>query len=111
MNVLSEQARLFKRLLVHRSPLMPTGLLRFCLSYAKKSTEPLSGIFTVVRNTFSNLASTTLEDQLGEVYEFRNTYIAHQKAELTDAAETRKALHVWISALARLSDARGPKTG
>jgi hypothetical protein len=36
------------------------------------------------------------------MYEFRNTHIAHEKQELTDAAVARGALRMWIRALLAL---------
>ena len=100
---LSERARTLKRLLVHRSPLTPTGLLIFCLEYAEKDTDPLTGVFTSVRNRLSDLAGADLKSVLEAVYEFRNTYIAHQKSDpLTDVEQTRAALGTWTEALLRL---------
>ena len=74
---------------------MPTGLLIFCLDYAKKDTEPLPGVFKSVRNHFSDLAGTDLPTLLNEFYDFRNTYIAHEKKELTDVDTTRNGLRLW----------------
>ncbi len=99
---LKERSRSLKRLLVHRSPLMPTGLLIFCLDYAKKDTDPLPGIFTTVRTGFSKLAATALYDLLERYYEFRNTYIAHEKEQLEDVDTTREGLKTWIDTLTSL---------
>lgn len=103
---LRERARTFKRLLVHRSPLMPTGLLSFSLEYARSSSEPLAGIFATVRRTFADLAKSSLKDLLDEVYNFRNEYIAHEKEEgLTDVAMAERALKFWIETLLALRSA------
>ena len=85
---------------------MPTGMLIFCLDYAAKETEPLSGLFTSIRKRFADLANTNLQRVLEEVYEFRNTYIAHEKKDLTDAETTRTALHRWVDGLQSLYAAR-----
>lgn len=102
MEVLTQHARTLKRLLIHRGPLMPTGLLVFCLGYAQKDTEPLGGIFTSVRTRFSDIAKTGIRELVGQVYDFRNTYIAHEKKELTDVEITRTALKSWIETLHNL---------
>jgi type III restriction enzyme len=99
---LAERARTLKRLLVHRSPLMPTGVLTFCLDYAASESEPLPGIFGSVRARFAALARTKLKSLVDRVYQFRNTYIAHEKAELTRVDETRAAMETWIETLAAI---------
>lgn len=96
---LKERARSLKRLLVHQSPIMPTGLLIFCLEYAAKDTDPLAGVFSSIRQRFADLKGTGLKKLLAEAYEFRNTYIAHAKAELTEVDTARAALKTWATAL------------
>lgn len=102
---LRERARSFKRLLVHRSPLMPTGLLIFCLEYAAGDSEPRPGIFASIRSRFAGLAAGGLKGLLDQLYDFRNTYIAHQKKELTDAETARTTLKLWAEALHALHSA------
>ncbi len=102
---LSERARSLKRLLVHRSPLMPTGLLIDCLKYAAKDTKPFPGVFTSIRTRLAALATPALIELLGGFYEFRNTYVAHAKEELTDAERTREGLKTWVATLLALHDA------
>lgn len=98
-----ERARTAKRLLVHHSPLMPTGLLIFCLQYAAKDTTPVAGIFTSVRTRMSDLSKTKLPELVKQSYDFRNTYIAHEKSEqLTDVEQTRQALGNWVETLTTL---------
>jgi type III restriction enzyme len=101
---LENQASLLRRLLVHRSPIMPVGLLRFCLQYAAKDENAPGGILVAVRERFSTLADTDLSDLLGAVYDFRNTYVAHSKDELDDRAKAEEALHRWIETICKLSD-------
>jgi type III restriction enzyme len=93
---------MLRKMLVYRSPLMPTGVLSFCFDYASKNAESPPGIYAAVRKRFADLAATDLPKQMKDVYDFRNTYIAHQKAELTDIARTREALREWIGALVGL---------
>lgn len=96
---LKEQARLLQRLLVHNAPLMPTGVLKFCLEYAISKKESPPGIFRLVRTRFSDLAGTDLRNLITKVYDFRNTYIAHEKKDLNQREETREALRTWAQTL------------
>jgi type III restriction enzyme len=110
---LNNQASVLKRLLVHRSPIMPVGILRFCLDYAKKDAEAPTGILAAVRTRFDDLAGTDLAALLGDVYDFRNTYIAHVKADLTARDEAEAALRRWIELVVHLHEAaeRAPLAG
>src|SRR5262249_5661718 len=101
---LETQASLLRRFLVHRSPIMPIGLLRFCIDYAAKDARAPDGILREVRERFSDLAGADLGGPLQEVYDFRNTYIAHSKDELDDAPVTEEALRQWIDIIRRLAD-------
>ncbi len=103
---LTERANTLKKLLVYRSPLMPTGALSFCFDYAAKvAEEPLPGIYAAVRGRFAAMSGTGLPKRVREVYDFRNTYIAHEKVVLKDAATTREALGQWIDTLVALHEA------
>jgi type III restriction enzyme len=99
---LRDKATLLKRLLIHRSPLMPTGILLFCLEYAAKDEEAPRGIFNSVRRRFGPLAKTELPDLVREFYVFRNTYVAHAKADLGEREKARTALGTWISTVRAL---------
>ena len=99
--------QIIRRLLVHRSPLMPASVLQFCLDYAKKDTEPLPGVFSTVRARFSELRGRGLKELIDQYYEFRNTYIAHEKEELKDVEATRSALQVWVNTLRALVASHG----
>ena len=105
---LVERSRSLKRLLVTRSPIMPTGLLLFCLEYASKDAPAPDGLLNAVRTAFSELATTGIADVVQAQYDFRNEYIAHEKREpLRSAEAAREALGVWIDALLRLREAVG----
>jgi type III restriction enzyme len=100
---LVERSRSLKRLLVTRSPIMPTGLLLFCLEYARKDQPAAGGIFNAVRANFADLAATDLGALLQRQYNFRNEYIAHEKREpLRSPEAAREALQTWVEALLRL---------
>jgi type III restriction enzyme len=98
----AERARSLRRLLIHRNPIMPVGVLAFCLEYAEGSSYPLPGIFASIRRQFAAMAATALKALIHETYEFRNTYVAHEKQSLTDNATTKRALHGWIETLQTL---------
>jgi len=105
---LTEKCSLLKRLLVHRSPIMPTGLLAFCLDYASKTGDAPPGILMSVRRRFADVAEREFRERLEQVYAFRNTYIAHEKYEpLTSATVARDALKVWLQVLIQLHRAPG----
>ncbi len=108
---LENQVSLLRRFLVHRSPIMPIGVLRFCLQYAAKDDKAPDGILAAVRKRFSNLAETGLGELLGGVYEFRNTYVAHSKDELDDRVKAEEALRQWIDAIHKLSGSSAPRLG
>jgi type III restriction enzyme len=75
---------------------MPTGILKFCLEYAESPGGQIGGVFESIRQNFSDLNGGGLLPLLGDVYDFRNTFVAHQEKELKDVGETRKALKKWI---------------
>ena len=100
---LTERGRALKRLRVDRSPIMPTGLLLFCLDYEAKARDPVSGILTEVEQRFRDLRDSDLRDSLRRVYNFRNTYIAHEKGEqLTAQRLAEESLHQWVDVLVSL---------
>jgi type III restriction enzyme len=100
---LAERVRALKRLLVTRSPITPTGLLLFCLEYARTGKSEDAGILGAVRSGFSDVAGDDLEERLKMQYDFRNEYIAHEQREpLRSAGATHEALEVWTDVLATL---------
>jgi type III restriction enzyme len=96
-------AKNIQKVLVDRAAIMPIGVLRFCLEYAESTKEAFGGIFSSIRQNFQPLANTGLAGLLGEVYDFRNTYVAHEKKDLTDLETTRSALSKWIHLLILLA--------
>ncbi len=100
---LAERARSLKRLLITRSPIMPTGLLLFCLDYASKDEPGRGGIFDAVRTSFRDLVATDLPGRLKAQYDFRNEYIAHEKREpLRSEEAAREALQIWTQVLVEM---------
>lgn len=100
---LAERCRTLKRLLVTRSPIMPTGVLLFCLEYAAKPKPESTGILQAVETRLRDLADTDLGARLKAQYDFRNEYIAHEKREpLRSVEAARGALKTWADVLVRL---------
>jgi len=99
---LEQQGANLRRTLVDRNGVMPIGLFKWCLEYARGAKRELGGVFAVVRQGFAEVARTDLTELVGSVYGFRNQYVAHQKEELKDAEQTREAMHVWITCLHRI---------
>lgn len=93
---LLENSKRIQKLVLYSAAIMPIGVLKFCLEYARSSPDGIKGVFDSIRRRFSDLFGDGLRELLGEVYDFRNTYVAHQEKELKDVGESRKALKKWI---------------
>jgi type III restriction enzyme len=100
---LVERGRALKRLLVDHAPIMPIGVLLFCLDYQPRAEALASNVFAVIAGVFSDIHGSALRQELRRVYEFRNTYVAHEKGEeLTARHLAEEALHDWIDVLVSL---------
>ena len=99
---LGQQAANLRRTLVDHNGVMPIGLLKWCLEYARGAKKELGGVFAAVREGFGEASKTDLTEMIGRVYDFRNRFVAHQKEELTDAELTRHALAEWTTCLCRI---------
>ncbi|MBP8625018.1 MAG: DEAD/DEAH box helicase family protein [Methanothrix sp.] len=83
------QAVNLRRTLVENDGIMPIGLLKWCLEYAKSPKVPPGGVFSATKAKFEGQAKTELFDIVDKIYTFRNEYIAHQEKEL-DEIDTAK---------------------
>ena len=90
-----------KRTLVDHSGLSPIGLLRWCLQYTRESHGSVGAVFGAVKQRFSGVPEDASK-LVSNINAFRNTYIAHQKKELTDPVLARKALEEWAGGLRRI---------
>jgi type III restriction enzyme len=93
------QGQNLRRTLVDNDGIMPMGLLRWCLEYAKSPRTPPGGIFNAVKIKFEAAAKTNLPDTVERIYSFRNEFIAHQEKELTDLDVAKQAMIDWIGSL------------
>lgn len=97
-------AQNLKRTLVFNNGIMPLGLLRNSLDYALNDNTKIGGVFDAVRTRFKVQGARAVLDKVQQVYDFRNTYIAHQEKELTDEKVAEKSLRTWTECIKLLSD-------
>jgi hypothetical protein len=94
--------RNLRQTVVDHTGMMPIGLLNWCLRYAGRSQRNVGGVFAVVKSRFAPLAQTDLPVKVGQIYGFRNQYVAHQDMELTDVELARHNLKDWAVGLHRI---------
>jgi hypothetical protein len=97
-----EIGRNLQKTLVYKSGVSPLGLLRNCMDYALNDRTSLTGAFSAIKDEFRQPGSRELLSAVQTVNDFRNTRIAHQERPLQDSVEAKKALRVWVEALAKL---------
>ncbi len=100
---LENLAHNLKKTIVEDAGLSPVGTLRHTLDYACNSPFKLSGVFDAVRKRFAVDGGKNLFDAVQQVNSFRNTYVAHQVKELTDAELAEQLLKIWIRTLRLLA--------
>jgi len=94
-------AKNLEKTLVFKNGLMPIGLLKFCLEYSQGDYK-IGGIFESVKNCFSKFNDSGLDDAVKDIYDFRNSYIAHQDKELTDIRIAKDGLTHWVHGLCKI---------
>jgi type III restriction enzyme len=90
-----------KRTLVDHNGMSPIGLLRECLQFARDSKKPVAPVFDCVRKEFQKDSDETYK-LVSRINTFRNTYVAHQKEDLTDLVKAKEALVEWTVGLRRI---------
>jgi type III restriction enzyme len=98
-------AQNLKRTLVHSNGVSLLGLVRNCLDYALNDNLKLGGLFDALKVRFKVAGGRQLLATATRVNDFRNTRVAHQEQELSDAKLAERELVVWIEALRQLTDA------
>ena len=91
-----------RKLLVDGSGVMPIGVLRWTLNYAKSPRPNFGCIFNAIRVQIGPVASKEFATQIESVNKFRNNYVAHQDHELTDVEKARQGLREWVAALSEM---------
>jgi len=76
------------------------------LEYARESKGPVGPVFDCVRKQFQADSDETYK-LVSRLNSFRNTYVAHQKKELTDPAMAKTAMVDWTNGLCRLWELHG----
>jgi len=99
------QAINLRRTLLENDGIMPIGLLKWCLEYAKSPKVPPGGIFSAIKTKFEVAEKESILDTVDKIYSFRNEYIAHQEKELEDASIAKQAMNDWIKGLIMILDA------
>lgn len=101
----SRYARLaqnLKRTLVFNNGIMPLGLLRECMDYALNDNGRIEGVFQALKAGFRVAGGRSMLTALSEIYDFRNTRVAHQEKEVTNPEDARQHLVGWINGLKTL---------
>ncbi len=93
-----------RRTLLENDGIMPIGLLKWCLEYAKSPKVPPGGIFSAIKAKFEGKENKDILDTVDKIYSFRNEYIAHQEKELDDMNTAKQAMNDWIKGLIQISE-------
>ncbi len=102
---LENLAHNLKKTVVESAGLSPVGTLRHTLDFASNTSYNLAGVFEAIRKRFAVDGGKDLFEAVQKVNSFRNTYIAHQVKELTDAELAEEQLKIWVKTLRLLSEA------
>lgn len=105
-----KMAKNLRKTLLYSAGLMPIGTLRDCLKYALDDAANFNGIFKTIRTAFKFDGSRKLLDEVATIYDFRNKYVAHGEAEITDAKYVAKELGRWINGLSAILKAASKPT-
>ncbi len=97
-----DMARNLKKTLVYKNGVSPLGLLRSCLDYALNDNTKLGGVFDALKSDFRFSGGRDLLSGIKSINDFRNTRVVHQESPLTNPAEAKTALVVWVDGLNRL---------
>ena len=97
-------AQNLRKTLLFGSGLMPMGLLRDCFDYALNDSTKIGGVFDALKQVFRFKGSRDVLADVSAVYDFRNTYVAHQESAIADAKTAGAALGQWIRLIKLLSD-------
>jgi type III restriction enzyme len=74
----------------------------FCLRYARDGGFGVSGVWKTVEGVFSGESMKSLYEDLNQVNDIRNMYIAHGESALEDPKQAEEAIVVWVRCLNRM---------
>ena len=92
-----------KKTLVFKSGTMPIGLLRTCLDMALHDRVKPGKVFEAIAKGFKTSGAKRLLERIQQVYDFRNSYVAHQQQELKDAGLAKRQIILWVDTLGMLT--------
>jgi len=75
------------------------------MDYALNDTAKIGGAFAAVKGRFKVQGGRDMLSMVKGINDFRNTFVAHQEKELTDARLAEMQLKAWIEGLKVLSSA------
>lgn len=103
--LLGKNQRYLKENLVFGRPIQRLGTLLFCLDYAQTwALDVGGGVWRDAKEVFSGPEMKSLNAELKEVNEFRNTRVAHVETKLDDAEEAWRAMVRWFMCLNQMSN-------
>ena len=97
-------AQNLKRGLIYDNAHSVIGLLCFCLDHALNDKTKPDGVFKSVRESFRWSGARKLLENVSTINEFRNTYVAHLKKELTDVTLAKNNLKRWAETIGLMSN-------
>ncbi|MBU0716945.1 MAG: DEAD/DEAH box helicase family protein [Planctomycetes bacterium] len=96
-------AQNLKRTLVFGNGISPLGLLRNCLDFALNDRSKFGGVFDAVIQQFNVRGGRDFLATVESINDFRNTHVAHQEQELTDAKLAERELVKWTNGLREIA--------
>lgn len=101
-SALERNGRYLRDNLLYGRSIMKLGTLLFCLKYAEAGGWGAPGVWEDVRDVFGTPELLELYPELDQVNTFRNMYVAHSEAVLTDATQAWNAMVQWVRCLWRM---------
>jgi|LGVF01.1.fsa_nt_gb hypothetical protein len=98
-NFHQRQAKNLERTLVDKNGLMPIGLLRWILDYAKSTRRKVSGVFDASRIKFADVSQT---EKALKLWRRDNDYILYQNEKLAEFQ--KRGYSAWKAHASRRSE-------
>lgn len=91
--------RYLRQNLVHGRSLQRMGTLLFCIYYAHIERADIDGVWRDVAEVFAAPEFAAVYEDLSAVNRLRNKSVAHVEEPLSDPAEAREAMSLWLRCL------------
>lgn len=92
-----------RKTLIQRNGLWPMGLLAFVLDFGQRGDKGLGGVFDSIKAQFSSSSDSKLYEQVEQMNQFRNEYVAHAEKLLHNSKVAKEGLRFWIEGLYKLT--------